>query len=284
MVNVSQEYIQNSLKPGRRVKCEIKAGDITYTDTDIISFEYNDVVHPDDMTFGTSCANRFRFELWSRHIIPLSAVIRPYVYFVDESNPGDEKNEERCCLGEFYITRRYRKRERYSITCYDKMYRLDAKYKTHITFPCSTSEILADIAWQYDFEVGLRLAYDVVETLPRNATCREIIGYIAGLNGGFAKFSRDGVLLLKKLRIFNNVSLTRDRYNELSLKADPLEIRQIDFIAGDDAFTAGAGTKLSTYRQINPFANQTATDRVFHEWKGFSYHGMTVKMRGLPYL
>jgi hypothetical protein len=132
--------------------------------------------------------------------------------------------------------------------------------------------------------VGLRLAYDVVETLPRNATCREIIGYIAGLNGGFAKFSRDGVLLLKKLRIFNNVSLTRDRYNELSLKADPLEIRQIDFIAGDDAFTAGAGTKLSTYRQINPFANQTATDRVFHEWKGFSYHGMTVKMRGLPYL
>jgi len=119
MVNVSQSYLDKSLAPGRNVRCRIIADEEVYTDADIISFEFNDVVHPDDMTFGTSCANRFQFEIRSRHNIPLTAVIRPFIGFAD-SPDDDGNNIEECALGEFYITRRYRKRERYSVTCYDR--------------------------------------------------------------------------------------------------------------------------------------------------------------------
>jgi hypothetical protein len=282
MIKVSQNYLDKSLAPGRSVKCRIIAGNNTYTDKDILSFEFNDVVHTEDMSFGTTCANRFRFELWSRLNIPLSAVIRPFVGFAEPDGSGAQSIEE-CTLGEFYITRRYRRRERYSVVCYDKMYRLDSRYNPSIACPCTTEDLLKDIAQNFNFKVGFVPAEDVVEGVPRTATCREVIGYIAGLNGGFAKFDRNGVLQLKKLTLCD-FALMRSQYTELSIKADVNEIRAIEFIGDGETFSEGRGTKVSTYRQHNPFANKGAAERVFDEWNGFEYRGLTVKMRGLPFL
>jgi hypothetical protein len=281
MIYVSQDYMNKSLAPGRSVKCKIVTDERTFTDADIISFEFNDVVHPDDMNFGTTCANRFNFEVWCRSNIPLTAVIRPFVGFAGENDDPDDI--EYCPLGEFHITRRHRKREKYSITCYDRMYRLDARYRPTLLFPSTAADVLADIGEMYGFEVGFTPERDIIEYIPRLVTCREIIGYIAGLNGGFAKFDRSGILRLKKLEMCNFM-LHRSHYNELSIKADPLEVRQIDFITESDTFSEGRGTKVTTYRQTNPFATKAITQRVFDEWNGFSYHGMTVKLRGLPYL
>jgi hypothetical protein len=282
MINVSQSYLEKSLAPGRDVKCRIFAGGEVYTDADILSFEFNDVVHPEDMNFGTTCANRFHFELWSRHNIPLSALIRPFIGFADLTGNNSGVAEE-CTLGEFYITRRYRRRERYSVTCYDRMYRLDSRYNPAITFPCTAGDVLADIAAHYDFKIGFEPEADKIEFVPRTATCREVIGYIAGINGGFAKFGRDGVLQLKKLVLCDFV-LSRNQYTELSVKADINEVRQIDFFVEDEIFSEGNGTKVSTYRQYNPFGSRDAAERLFNHWNGFQYHGLTVKMRGLPFL
>jgi hypothetical protein len=282
MIDVSQGYLEKALAPGRNVRCRIVAGNETFTDADILSFEFNDVVHPDDMSFGTTCANRFQFEVWSRHNIPLTTIIRPFVGFAEAENQ-DSGNIEECSLGEFYITRRYRKRERYSVTCYDRMYRLDSRYTPSVSFPCTAGELLADIAWHHDFKVGFVPAEDEIEAVPQMATCREIIGYIAGLGGGFAKFDRSGVLRLRKLALCDFV-LCRSQYTELSVKADMLEVRAVEFITEEETFSEGKGTKLTTYRQYNPFASGQAAKRVFNEWEGFSYWGLTAKMRGLPFL
>jgi hypothetical protein len=282
MINVSRNYIEKATAPGRNVRCKIIADDVTYTDVDILSFEFNDVVHPEDMSFGTTCANRFQFELWSRRNIPLSTVIRPFISFADDSN-GDGQGAEQCSLGEFHIARRYRRRNKYSVTCYDKMYRLDSQFASSLTFPCFAPALLAEIGKQFDFEVGFVPRNDVIESIPRLATYREIIGYIAGINGGFAKFSRDGILELKKLAVCN-FALNKCQYTELSLKADMMEVRAVEFVTDSNIYSEGKGTKLTTYRQHNPFANQEITRRVFNEWKDFEYHGLTLKMRGLPFL
>ncbi|MCL2698548.1 MAG: hypothetical protein FWE74_10780, partial [Oscillospiraceae bacterium] len=282
MINVSQKYIEKATAPGRNVRCRIIADDVVYTDADILSFEFNDVVHPEDMSFGTTCANRFQFELWSRRNIPLSTVIRPYISFVD--NTGDDgEHAEQCTLGEFYIARRYRRRNKYSVTCYDRMYRLDSQFVSSLTFPCFASELLAEIGRQFDFKIAFTAKEDVIESVPRHVSNREIIGYIAGINGGFAKFCRDGYLHLKKLDI-NQFVLNRCQYSELSVKADTMQVRQVEFITEDDIFSEGKGTKLTTYRQKNPFANQEIASRVFEQWKDFEYRGLTVNMRGLPFL
>jgi hypothetical protein len=282
MINVSQNYLEKALAPGRNVRCMIFAGENIYTDADILSFEFNDVVHPEDMKFGTTCANRFQFEIWNRHNIPLTTVIRPVIGFAD-SPDNNSPGSEVCALGEFYITRRYRKRERYSVTCYDKMYRLDSRYVPSVTFPCTAIDILNDIAEIHGFEAGFEPEADIVEFVPRTTTCREVIGYIAGINGGFAKFDRGGILQLKKLHKCDFV-LTRNQYTELSVKADLNEVRQVDFIVDDEIFSEGKGTKVSTYRQYNPFGSQGAAKRVFDLWSGFTYCGLTAKMRGLPFL
>jgi len=163
------------------------------------------------------------------------------------------------------------------------MYRLDSKYKPKVNLPCNASDVLNDIAQQFDFAVGFTPLTDAINYIPGKATCREIIGYIAGLNGGFAKFDRNGVLRLKKLA-FSDFVLNRNQYMELSLKADTLEIRQVDFITDEETFSEGKGTKLTTYRQYNPFADKDTAKRVYNEWKNFTYNGMTVKMRGMPFL
>lgn len=150
-------------------------------------------------------------------------------------------------------------------------------------FPCVPAEILSDIAAQYSFTVGFTPEPDTIHSIPRNTTCREIIGYIAGLNGGAAKFDRNGVLQLKKLQSCD-FTLTRGGYTELSLKADKMEIRAVEFVNDENIFSEGKGTKLTTYRQFNPLSDAKSVKRVFDEWNGFSYHGLTVKMQGLPFL
>jgi hypothetical protein len=281
MINVSDKYREKAMAPGRKVKCEIMVGDFVYDDTQILSFEFNDVVHPEDMSFGTTCANRFHFQLWSRRSIPLTAVIKPFVIFTDE-----EGDSEPCPLGEFYISHRYRRRTRINITSYDKMSRLDSRYRPRVEFPCATGAILADIAVQFDFEVGFAPAVDVISSVPRTATCREVIGYIAGLNGGFAKFDRAGVLRLRNLAPCG-FELMRNQYSELALKADELEIRRVELVTDTETYAEGRGTKFTTYRQYNPFADfvgDAAIRRIYDKWSGYTYRGMTIKMRGLPFL
>ena len=275
MVAVSDNFKALALAAGRRVSCRIEAGDMTFDDSEILNFRFQDVANAEELAFGETAANRFHFELVTDKFIPLSAVIRPYVSF----DGGEE-----CPLGVFYIARRYRRRTRYSITCYDRMYRLDGSYETELSYPAAVSSILEEICAKQEIEASVELSdYAVTEPPAAGTTVREVIGYIAGLEGAAAKFDRQGRLVFKTLEDCG-LRLTRDNYKSLSLTQDPCEIRQITMNGDEDSFSEGEGTKLTTYVQYNPFANQRAVTVLYNRLKDFSYHGMEIEMQGLPFL
>lgn len=276
MISVSDEYKRLANANGREVSCVIEVGELEFGDADIISFEFDDVVHPDEMTFGTTCSNRFHFEVITDEYIPLSSVVKPYIMFVG--------CDERVCLGTFYIARRYRRRNRYSITCYDKMYQLDSLYETALVYPQSMQAVLDDICSQLSLTTDIVCRGYDCGAIPLNATYRDMIGFIAGAHGGAAKFSRDNILTLKRLDDCSE-TITRDNYTDISVKEDVFEVRQINIIVDEETtLSSGDGTRLTTYVQENPFGTQIMCERLFEAWNGFSYYGAEIEMQGLPYL
>ena len=275
MVPVSENFISLATAPGREVSCRIEAGDLTFDDSEILSFRFQDVAHAEEMTFGETAANRFHFELRTDRFIPLSAVIKPYVSF--------DGGKEECPLGVFYIAKRYRRRDRYSITCYDRMYRLENRYETELEYPAELSDLFAELCSSQEIDCDIQLPDMIIDSPPTGASCREVIGYAAGLCGAAAKFDRQGRLVFKYLDDCG-VRLLRDNYKSLSLTQDPCEIKQVTVKTDTDSFSAGEGTRLTTYVQYNPFGNKRTADILYNRWKDFTYHGMEIEMQGLPYL
>lgn len=275
MVQTSDRYKALATAPGRAVYCTIEAGELTFSDADIIGFEFQDVVHAEEMAFGSTAASRFHFEVITDGYIPLSAVIKPFISF--------EGSDERCPLGVFYIAKRYRRRSRYSITCYDRMYQLDDIYETELSFPATAQDALDDICERLSIDCSVVCGDYSCTAMPGQATFRDVIGYIAGLHGAAAKFGRDGALCFRTLEDCG-FTVTRDNYVSLSMKQDPCEIRQINVQTDAETFISGDGTRLSTYVMYNPFGDQGTADRLLSAWENFSYYGMDVEMQGLPFL
>ena len=274
MYDVSAAYKTAATANGRSPLCVISAGGQTFTDTEIISFDFDDVVHAEDMNFGSSCANRLNFVVYSEDYIPLSSVVRAYVGFSDSA--------ELCPLGEFYITYRYRKKGKLSITCYDRMYLLDNAYTSELQFPAPMSDVLGEICRNNGITADIDTRGLICGYPPDGITVRDAIGYIAGALGGCAKFDRGGVLVVKKMRECGETIL-RDNYTDLRLKQDSCEFRQVTLKTDNEVFTVGNGTSLTEYYQYNPFGSQLSANYIYADFSDFLYYGGEISMQGIPY-
>jgi hypothetical protein len=280
MVNLSEAYRSLAMAAGRKIRCRIVIGDIVYTNEDIINFEFEDVIHIDEVNWGTACANKFTFEMKTETAFPLEEQVKPYIYF--------EGCEEGCPLGVFYVSRRYRKRKRYTVTCYDRMYKLGGKYTpaSSITFPTTADVLYNDIRGRYGIEAADQNfvpASDPVAELPKGITVREMLGCIAGINGGCFKFNRYGQLAFKTEGM-SIATITRDNYIEFSVKSEAFTVESIELLNEFIIYAAGEGTQLTTYRMENCLGTQETADRLFAEKSAFTYHAMDLKLKGLPYI
>lgn len=278
MVEISEKYKELATAGGRLPFCVIKAGDKTFFDDSIKSFQFQDVVFSEELTFGTACSNRFHFELNTTENIPLSAEIRPYIGFGEYSEEA-----ELCPLGVFYISKRYRRRSSFSITCYDRMYRLEDEYRSELNFPADSKEILREICEKYSLEFeGEAESYTC--PMPQSGeTVRNILGYLAGLDGANAVFDRRGKLCFRQMKD-EGFTVTRSSYTDLDIKLDPITVEKIVVKNDEQAIVKGDGSKLGTYEIYNPFASERTASIIFNTFVGFSYYGLELDMQGLPFL
>lgn len=278
MLNISDKFKKLATAGGREPFCVIKAGDKLFFDDSIKSFELQEVIFPEELTFGTACSSRFQFQLYTEENIPLSAEIRPYIGFGEYSEEA-----ELCPLGVFYISRRYRRFNNYSVTCYDRMYRLENTYSSKLSFPASSAALLKEICQEYSLEFTGECGDNICEKAPFNDTVRNVLGYLAGLDGCCARFDRDGKLCFRKI-FQSGYRITRDNYTSMSLKQDPMEVRKLVLYNDDDTFEKGEGSRLDTYEIYNPFVTERTANLLYNEFGGFFYYGLELDMQGLPYL
>lgn len=201
-----------------------------------------------------------------------------------------------------------------TLTCSDRMYKLEAPYVTAVTYPATLLQIAQDIANEADVELAntsfINSDYIVTTkpTLKSDLTCRKAIMAVAELAGGYAHINRagkleiinanadinneikyagdnsnvrsDGWLIYDEL-ITGNATITRDNYSDLKSKEQP--INKIDGIV-IGTLNKGICDYPLAINKDNIFLQDPSKviDNLYNALNGFSYQPFTMTWQGNP--
>ncbi len=275
MLKLSDTFMQRATEHGRHVWCRVEVGGRQFCDDSIVELEFDDVVHPDWFTFGTACANRLHFTVRFADELQTGSEVRAFISF---------DGEEWCPLGIFYITRRYVRGSYVSITAYDRMYLLDEVYSYSGALPTTCTEILADIAARCGIALGDVGYAHTVDTLPtEETTVRDMIGYIAAMNGCCAKFDRYGTLVFKDHSVAE-LTLTDSCCYGFSRNMTRSVVTCIKAQTESEQLQAGDGAEISTIELYDPLMTVTRLEQLLSMMKPYTFYGAELEMQGLPFL
>lgn len=274
MVEVSEKFMRLAQENGRRVWCKIVCGSLELLDDKILKMDFDDIIHPDWYTVGTTCANRLHFE----------------AIFSGELSPGDEvrafisfDGEEWCPLGIFYISRRYVRGDVVGITAYDRMYSLDGDYLYEGEIPTTADVLLKDVCDKNGIVCKSFGFHYKINELPKVCSVRDMIGYIACLNRACAKFDRTGQLVFKN-NDETDFFLSEKNCRDIERNMTPSTITQLIVNTGEEIYRTGSNSQLNCLEMYNPFMTQTLLEQMLSMFKPFSFYGAEIDMQGMPFL
>lgn len=162
-----------------------------------------------------------------------------------------------------------------TFTAYDRMIKTTGIYISDLSYPAKAKDVLNEISVQCGVLIDTSGIDVVIEKRPEGYTCREMIGYIASLVGGFACVNRIGIIIIKwyeqtdfKLDLSRIMAFekTESNYHLDYLTAN---------IDNSNSYTAGGGTLGVTFD--NPFMTSSGLEDVYNKIKGFTYREVELK-------
>ena len=162
--------------------------------------------------------------------------------------------------------------ERLSVTLEDNMAKTEKGYFSSLAYPSTTLKMLSEIATKCGVAFNTSgLTAVTIKDKPEGYTCREIIGYIAGLYGKFAVCDRAGKIVF---RWFDTtaVQLSDFCYDTPTVATDDITVGRV--VCGD--FTAGTGTAI-TYDCL--FMTQNQLNTVQKSLSGFKFRTGEIPLR-----
>ena len=162
-----------------------------------------------------------------------------------------------------------------TFTAYDRMIKTTGIYISDLSYPAKAKDVLNEISVQCGVLIDTSGIDVVIEKRPEGYTCREMIGYIASLVGGFACVNRIGTIIIKwyeqtdfKLDLSRIITFekTESNYHLDYLTAN---------IDNSNSYTAGGGTLGVTFD--NPFMTSSGLEDVYNKIKGFTYREVELK-------
>ena len=164
------------------------------------------------------------------------------------------------------------------------MYKTEKVYTTNLTFPNTDLAILQEICTSLGcYLVADNFIRHTINEAPTGLTVREVIGYMAALQGKNALFSSNGNLNLKwfsdtdysidshKFYMGGVKFITNTRYILTGIECT---------VNGEDSQTITSGDGVKNMIISNPFMTQEILDEVYNRIKGFSYYPMEVEFIG----
>lgn len=228
----------------------------------------------DGITMGASCANALTVDM----IVPSglafkTAMIEPVVT-IDDADTA---------LGTFYVCGHTTENKYKTVTleCYDPFCRTEEKYAPGIDAPASIEEVAADIAGQCGFEIDYDFSPYAHIQIPwyGDYTCRQMIGYIAGLMGKNARFNRNGKLTFSWYED-NDITIERERQyiNQFKiLKSDTQKVNSVSSGTEEERFSKGDGLGIAFE---NPYMTGEILEAIYDEVHGFEFQPCSVAHRG----
>lgn len=245
-------------------------------------FKYSNIINPNNsISIGNTCSSSVTFSIYNPEITLENKDITIF-----EGVKGDS-GIEYVQIGIFTVTKEESNGEYTKYTAYDKMYKAEKGYFTKLTYPSTDKAILEEICTK----LGIQLATSITNThtitdKPQGYTMREMIGYMAMLQGGNAAINSDGNLEIKWYKDSGYV-LDGHKYYQQGVTFTTSK----DFIiqkltcnntksgsTEQSQITAGDGATGLSF--ANPFMTQEILNEVYKKIGGFTFRPLTVKFVG----
>lgn len=252
-----------------------------HTDT-LNNFKFQNMINPNnEITIGNTCSSGVTFSIY----MPAISLENKEIAIFEGVKVGTEINYIK--LGIFTVTKQTSDGEYTNYEAYDRMYKADMPYFSDMTFPNTDKAILNEICGK----LGISLATNIVTAhtisdKPQGYTYREIIGYMAMLQGCNAVINSDGNLELRWYKDSGYV-LDGHKYYQQGVTFTTSK----DFIiqkltcnntksgsTEQSQITSGDGATGLTF--TNPFMTQAILDEVYKKIGGFTFRPLTVKFVG----
>lgn len=246
------------------------------------NFKFQNMINPNnEITIGNTCSSGVTFSIY----MPTISLENKEITIFEGVKVGTEIKYIK--LGIFTVTKQTSDGEYTSYEAYDRMYKADMPYFSDMAFPSTDKAILNEICGK----LGISLATNIVTAhtisdKPQGYTYREIIGYMAMLQGCNAVINSDGNLELRWYKDSGYV-LDGHKYYQQGVTFTTSK----DFIiqkltcnntkSGDketSTITSGSGATGLSF--VNPFMTQAILDEVYKKIGGFTFRPLTVKFVG----
>lgn len=246
------------------------------------NFKFLNMINPNnEITIGNTCSSSVTFSIY----MPAISLENKEITIFEGVKVGTEIKYIK--LGIFTVTRQTSDGEYTNYEAYDRMYKADMPYFSDMAFPSTDKAILNEICGK----LGISLATNIVSAhtisdKPQGYTYREIIGYMAMLQGCNAVINPDGNLELRWYKDSGYV-LDGHKYYQQGVTFTTSK----DFIiqkltcnntksgsTEQSEITVGDGATGLTF--TNPFMTQAILDEVYKKIGGFTFRPLTVKFVG----
>lgn len=245
-------------------------------------FKYSNIINPNNsISIGNTCSSSVTFSIFKPQITLENKDIT--IFEGVKGNNGIEYVQ----IGIFTVTKEESNGEYTKYTAYDKMYKAEKGYFSELTYPSTDKAILEEICTK----LGIQLATSIttphtIPEKPQGYTMREMIGYMATLQGGNAAINSDGNLEIKWYKDSGYVLDGHQYYQQgvTFTTSKDFTIRKLtcnNTKSGDSKtseITAGDGTTGLSF--ANPFMTQAILDEVYKKIGGFQFRPLTVKFLG----
>ena len=245
-------------------------------------FKYSNIINPNNsISIGNTCSSSVTFSIFKPQITLENKDIT--IFEGIKGNSGIEYVQ----IGIFTVTKEESNGEYTKYTAYDKMYKAEKGYFSELTYPSTDKAILEEICTK----LGIQLATSITNThtitdKPQGYTMREMIGYMAMLQGCNAVINSDGNLEIKWYKDSGYVLDGHQYYQQgvTFTTSKDFTIRKLtcnNTKSGDSKtseITAGDGTTGLSF--ANPFMTQANLNEVYNKIGGFQFRPLTVKFLG----
>ena len=163
-----------------------------------------------------------------------------------------------------------------TFTAVDRMAKLEKPYISALTYPSDSAKVLDEICSMCGVTLnkGITTPITISEALT-GCTCREVLGYIAGIHGKFAYFDRNGLLNLGWYE--NTREIKTGLIWNISKAQDDVTVGKVT-LAKDAETTYTSGTGVFGIENSNPYATQAITDSLYNSLKAFKYRPCEISM------
>lgn len=260
---------------GRTFAAAIEVGGKTITDG-IKSIKLTDATSSgESLEIGSTIIKQAEIFMKKPDVVLENAIITVKIGLVLDSGI------EYIPMGVYKVTKPEEQSGWLTVKAYGRMYDLDRLYASSLTYPANSDKILEEITEKTGVAFNVTQNPIKITKAPAGYTCREVVGFLAGLYGMSAVENRSGAI---EFRWYPKTATVKDigLGKTYEFKKDS----QVDFTLGkiscvvstDKEVTSGSGTRQIEMQ--NPYMTQARLDSIFEAKKTFVYRPGTVSFLG----